>query len=149
PEQEACRGKGLPIAAIKHHQVHSRSLEWPALLENIKPGLRCYACSHSAGQETAMSGNLDWKWIGFGVLIMLGLSLVAGVVMGLALGRDLQGASQGEDIELRGGQGAALAIGEFLVVVIGGLLVGLKSGGRTILEPGICAAIAVVIALVL
>ena len=96
-----------------------------------------------------MSGNLDWKWIGFGVLIMLGLSIVAGIVMGLFLVPDLKDATQVEDIELSGSQIAALAIGNFLVFVIGGFIVGLKSSGRTILEPGISAAIAVVIALVL
>lgn len=96
-----------------------------------------------------MSGNLDWKWIGFGVLIMLGLSMVAGIVMGLFLMPDIQDATQVANIELSGGQIAALAIGNFLVFLIGGFIVGLKSSGRTILEPGISAAIAVLIALVL
>jgi hypothetical protein len=96
-----------------------------------------------------MSGNLDWKWIGFGVLIMLGLSMVAGIVMGLFLMPDIQDATQVENIKLSGGQIAALAIGNFLVFLIGGFIVGLKSSGRTILEPGISAAIAVLIALVL
>ena len=36
----------------------------------------------------------------------------------------------------------------FLVFLIGGYIVGMKSVGRTILEPGISAAVAVVIALV-
>ncbi|HLU06557.1 MAG TPA: hypothetical protein VKZ91_08375 [Woeseiaceae bacterium] len=96
-----------------------------------------------------MSGNLDWKWIGFGVLIMLGLSIAAGILMGLFLMPDIQEATQMEDIALSGGQVAALAIGNFLVFLLGGFIVGLKSTGRTILEPGISAAIAVVIALIL
>ena len=37
----------------------------------------------------------------------------------------------------------------FLAFAIGGFIVGLKSSGRTILEPGISAAIAVVIALLI
>ena len=37
----------------------------------------------------------------------------------------------------------------FLSFVIGGFIVGVKSTGRTILEPGISAAIAVVIALLI
>lgn len=96
-----------------------------------------------------MPGKLDWKWISFGVLIMLGLSIVAGIVMGLFLMPDIQEAAQVEDIELSSGQMAALALGNFLIFVIGGFIVGLKSSGRTILEPGISAAIAVLIALVL
>ena len=96
-----------------------------------------------------MSGNLDWKWMGFGVLIMLGLNIVAGIVLGLFLMPDIQDATQVEEIDLSGGKMAALALVNFLVFVIGGFIVGLKSAGRTILEPGISAAIAVVIALVL
>jgi hypothetical protein len=37
----------------------------------------------------------------------------------------------------------------FLSFAIGGFIVGIKSAGRTILEPGISAAIAVVIALLI
>ena len=44
---------------------------------------------------------------------------------------------------------ALLAIVNFLIFVIGGFIVGLKSAGRTILEPGISAAVAVLIALLL
>ena len=96
-----------------------------------------------------MSGNLDWKWIGFGVLIMLGLSIVASIVMGLFLMPDIQDATRVEEIQLSGGKMAAVALVNFLVFVIGGFIVGLKSAGRTILEPGISAAIAVIVALVL
>jgi hypothetical protein len=96
-----------------------------------------------------MSRNLDWKWIGFGVLIMIGLSLVAGIVLGLFLRTEIGDATQVEDIRLSGGQMAAVAVINFLVFVIGGFIVGLKSSGRTILEPGISAAVAVIIALLL
>ncbi len=29
-----------------------------------------------------MMGTLDWKWIGIGVVVMIALSLVAGLVLG-------------------------------------------------------------------
>jgi MFS family permease len=96
-----------------------------------------------------MSRNLDWKWIGLGVLIMLGLNIVAGIALGLFLMPEIQDATQIEDIELTGGQMAWLALVNFLVFAIGGFIVGLKSAGRTILEPGISAAVAVIIALLI
>ena len=96
-----------------------------------------------------MTGRLDWKWIGIGVLIMLVLNLVAGLILGLFLGPQLEGVTSPEDIELSGGQVALAAVLNFLAFAIGGFIVGLKSAGRTILEPGISAAIAVVIALLI
>jgi hypothetical protein len=96
-----------------------------------------------------MTGKLDWKWIGIGVLVMLALNLVAGLILGLFLGPQLEGATSPEDIELSGGQMALAAVLNFLAFAIGGFIVGLKSAGRTILEPGISAAIAVVIALLI
>ena len=96
-----------------------------------------------------MTGRLDWKWIGIGVLVMLVLNLVAGLILGLFLGPQLEGAASPEDIELSGGQMALAAVLNFLAFAIGGFIVGLKSTGRTILEPGISAAIAVVIALLI
>jgi hypothetical protein len=99
--------------------------------------------------QEAFMGNLDWKWIGFGVLIMLGLSIAAGIVLGLFLGPDIGEATQVEDIELSGGQMALVALVNFLVFVIGGFIVGVKSAGRTVVEPGISAAVAVIIALLI
>lgn len=96
-----------------------------------------------------MRGNLDWKWIGLGILIMLGLNILAGIVLGLFLAPDIGEATNVEDIQLTGGQMAMLAIANFLVFMIGGFIVGLKSAGRTILEPGISAAAAVIIALLI
>lgn len=93
--------------------------------------------------------NLDWKWIGIGALIMLALSIAAGVVMGLVLGSELEGVTEVEDVSLSGGQMALAAIVNFLAFVIGGYIVGVKSTGRTILEPGISAAVAVVVVLLL
>jgi hypothetical protein len=96
-----------------------------------------------------MAGRLDWKWIGIGVLVMLVLNLVAGLILGLFLGPQLEGVTSPEDVALSGGQMALAAVLNFLAFAIGGFIVGLKSAGRTILEPGISAAIAVVIALLI
>ncbi|MFO1129590.1 MAG: hypothetical protein U1E66_14285 [Rhodospirillales bacterium] len=96
-----------------------------------------------------MEGKLDWKWIGIGILIMLALNMAAGFILGLFLSPHIQGATSIEDINLSGGQIALLAAVNFLSFVIGGFIVGVKSSGRTILEPGISAALAVIIALVL
>jgi hypothetical protein len=93
--------------------------------------------------------NLDWKWIAIGVLIMVALNIAAGFVLALVLGPEVQGATNVEDITLSGGQIALAALINFLYFVIGGFIVGIKSAGRTILEPGISAAIAVVIALLI
>ncbi len=94
-------------------------------------------------------GKLDWKWIGIGVAIMLALSIVVGLLAGFLMGPTLEGASDPQDVELSTGQAWMLAIGNFLVFAVGGFIVGLKSAGRTIWEPGISAAIAVLIALLL
>jgi hypothetical protein len=91
--------------------------------------------------------NLDLKWIGFGALIMFGLSILAGIILALMLGAQLQGASDVEDVVLSGGQIALVASLNFLAFVVGGFIVGVKSAGRTILEPGIAAALAVVVVL--
>ena len=50
---------------------------------------------------------------------------------------------------MSGGQVVLAAVLNFLAFAIGGYIVGLKSAGRTILEPGISAAIAVLIALLI
>ncbi len=96
-----------------------------------------------------MSGKLDWKWIGIGVVVMVVLNLVAGLILGLVLRPQLATATGPLDIELSGGQTVLVAVLNFLAFAIGGFIVGIKSAGRTILEPGISAAIAVVIALLI
>ena len=96
-----------------------------------------------------MSGSLDWKWIGIGVVIMVALNLVGGVILALVLAPQLEGVASPEEIHITGGQMAWLALVNFLVFAIGGFIVGLKSAGRTILEPGISAAVAVIIALLI
>ena len=96
-----------------------------------------------------MTGGLDWKWIGIGVLIMIALSFAAGLILRLTFGSQLEGVTSIEEIYLTGGQLALVAVINFLSFLIGGFIVGIKSAGRTILEPGISAAIAVVIALLI
>jgi hypothetical protein len=96
-----------------------------------------------------MTGMLDWKWIGIGVVVMIVLNLVAGLILGLVLAPQLEGVTSPEEVQLTGGQVALATVLNFLAFAIGGFIVGLKSAGRTILEPGISAAIAVVIALLI
>jgi hypothetical protein len=96
-----------------------------------------------------MTGKLDWKWIGIGVVVMLVLNLIAGLILGFFLGPALEGVTSPEDVQLSGGQIVLATVLNFLAFAIGGFIVGLKSAGRTILEPGISAAVAVVIALLI
>jgi hypothetical protein len=93
--------------------------------------------------------NLDWKWIGIGVLIMIALNLVAGIILAFFIGSALEGVTDPADVQLTGGQIGLAALLNFLAFVIGGYIVGIKSAGRTIFEPAIAAAVAVAIALVL
>ena len=96
-----------------------------------------------------MAGRMDWKWIGIGVVIMIGLNIAAGLIAMLVMGAQLQEAGALDELTLSGGQMLFLAVLNFLAFLIGGFIVGLKSAGKTILEPGVSAAIAVLFALVL
>ncbi len=93
--------------------------------------------------------NLDWKWIGIGTLIMIALNIVAGVILALMIGSEFEGITDPADIELSGRVIGLAALFNFLAFAIGGFIVGIKSAGKTILEPAIAAAVAVAIALVL
>ncbi len=96
-------------------------------------------------------GTLDWKWIGIGVGIMIVLNLIAGLIIGFVLAPAIEGAATVEEIgaSLSAGQLLLAAVLNFLAYAAGGFIVGVKSAGRTILEPGISAAIAVLIALLI
>jgi magnesium-transporting ATPase (P-type) len=96
-----------------------------------------------------MPGRLDWKWIGIGVAIMVVLNLIASLILGMVLGSELEGVTSPEEVQLSGGQVLLAAVLNILAFAIGGFIVGVKSAGRTILEPGISAAIAVLIALLI
>ena len=94
-------------------------------------------------------GTLDWKWIGIGVVVMIVLNLIAGLILGLVMAPQLEAVTTPEEVQFSGGQIFLAMLLNFLAFAIGGFIVGLKSSGRTILEPGISAAIAVVIALLI
>jgi hypothetical protein len=96
-----------------------------------------------------MTGGLDWKWSGIGVVVMIVLNLVAGLILALLFAPQLEAVTSPEDVQFSGGQLALAVVLNFLAFAIGGFIVGIKSTGRTILEPGISAAIAVVIALLI
>lgn len=96
-----------------------------------------------------MSSRLDWKWIAIGALIMLVLNFVAGFVLALMLHSQIEGATDPAAIQLTAGQTALAVLVSFLSFAIGGFIVGVKSAGRTILEPGISAAIAVLVGLLI
>ena len=93
--------------------------------------------------------RLDWKWIGIGALIMLALSLAASFITSLLLRSELEGVTDVEQISLSAGQMAMAAILNFLAFIVGGFIVGIKSVGKTIVEPGISAAVAVIVVLLL
>jgi uncharacterized SAM-binding protein YcdF (DUF218 family) len=102
-----------------------------------------------------MRKGLDWRWIGIGTAIMLGLSLLAGLLILPLLGASAA-VPQAPDTTAPGapsyGGGLRLllaAVLSFLSFAIGGYIVGARSAGRTILEPGISAAIAVALSLLL
>jgi hypothetical protein len=93
--------------------------------------------------------NLDWKWIGIGALIMIALGFVAGLILSIFIAPQLEGVTDPADLQISGGQIALAAVLNFLAFVVGGFIVGIKSAGRTIVEPAIAAAVAVGIVLVL
>ena len=93
--------------------------------------------------------KLDWKWIAIGLVIMVVLSLLGGLLMSVVLGPQMEGVTSPEDVTLSGGQIALALVVNILSFLIGGLIVGLKSAGRTILEPGISALIAVLLMLLI
>jgi hypothetical protein len=99
-----------------------------------------------------MSGNLDWRWVAIGAAIMFGLNLVASLLLLLLLGDRLPATATDPQEAAAALGGGRLALGALIGIAtfaIGGYIVGSRSPGRTILEPGISAAIAVVVGLLL
>ena len=99
-----------------------------------------------------MSGNLDWRWVAIGAAIMFGLNLVASLLLLLLLGDRLPATTTDPQEAATALGGGRLALGALIGIAtfaIGGYIVGSRSPGRTILEPGISAAIAVVVGLLL
>jgi len=96
-----------------------------------------------------MSRGLDWKWIALGVVIMFGLSFLGSLILSLLWGDEIAAVAETGELTLSGGQAALIALISFLSFAIGGYIVGARSSGRTIVEPGISAAIAVLIGLLI
>jgi hypothetical protein len=101
-----------------------------------------------------MRTGLDWRWIGIGTAIMLGLSLVAGLLILPLLGGPAGLADPGSPPPGAPSYGGGLrlilaAILSFLSFAVGGFIVGVRSAGRTVVEPAISAAIAVALSLLL
>jgi small-conductance mechanosensitive channel len=95
-----------------------------------------------------MTGKLDWKWIAIGVVIMVVLTIVAMLIMAPLMVSQMENAASAE-VGPGGGMILLMLAVNILVFLIGGFIVGRKSAGRTILEPGISALIAVIIGLLL
>jgi hypothetical protein len=96
--------------------------------------------------------GLDWRWIAIGTAIMFGLNLVAGLLLvpllGGAVPAGADGAPSADAVAaIGGGRLLVAALVSFLSFAIGGYIVGARSPGRTVLEPGISAAIAVAVGL--
>jgi len=96
--------------------------------------------------------GLDWRWIAIGTAIMFGLNLVAGLILMPLLGGALPAGPDGAPpadaaAALGGGRLLLAALVSFLSFAVGGYVVGVRSTGRTVVEPGISAAIAVAIGL--
>lgn len=101
-----------------------------------------------------MNRGLDWRWIGIGTAIMLALSLISGLILMPLIGSpDTLPASPGNigsgSMAPEAGVGRLFvaAVLSFLSFAVGGYVVGTRSPGRTVVEPGISAAIAVAISL--
>jgi len=87
-----------------------------------------------------MTRKLDWKWILIGVAIMVVLNFIAGLILVVVVGSQIEATSNPAEITLTGGQVILAAVLNFLAFAISSYIVGLKSVGRTILEPGISAS---------
>jgi hypothetical protein len=96
--------------------------------------------------------RLDWKWIAIGVVIMLALSVLASFIVRALIGPELAAVTDISDVRelpISGRDAAIAGVLNFLAFLIGGFIVGLRSIGRTILEPGISAALATIVVLLL
>ena len=98
-----------------------------------------------------MNPGLDWRWIAIGTAVMFGLNLVAGLILVPLLGGAVPDGAPTADAAagLGGGRLLLAAVVSFLSFAIGGYIVGARSPGRTIVEPGISAAIAVAVTLLI
>jgi hypothetical protein len=99
--------------------------------------------------------SLDWRWVAIGTAIMFGLNLVAGLILlpllGGAVPAGVDGAPspQTAAAALGGGRLLLAALVSFLSFAVGGFIIGARSPGRTVWEPGVSAAIAVAVGLLI
>lgn len=102
-----------------------------------------------------MNRGLDWRWIAIGTAIMFGLNLLAGLILLPLLGGTAPAGADGAPspeaaaAALGGGRLLLAALVSFLSFAVGGYIVGARSPGRTVWEPGISAAIAVAVGLLI
>lgn len=103
-----------------------------------------------------MNRKLDWRWIGIGTAIMFGLNLVASLLIVPLLGgvtalpaNPGAGVTGSPELDVGTGRLFLAALLSFLSFAVGGYIVGARSAGRTILEPGISAAIAIALGLLI
>lgn len=101
----------------------------------------CRSCGaalpRSTDAQPAGSSGVAWKWVAIGVGVMFGTNVGAGFALGLIMGA--------AGVHGIGPLGFA-AIG-LVCFGVGGFIVGKWSPGKTILEPGLSAALAVAITL--
>jgi hypothetical protein len=99
-----------------------------------------------------MPGSLDRRWVAIGAAAMFGLNLVASLLFLVLLLGDSPPATTTDPQEAAALDGGQLALGALVGVAsfaIGGYVVGSSSPGRTVLEPGVLAAIIVLVGLLL
>ncbi len=99
-----------------------------------------------------MKRGIDWRWVGIGTAIMFGLTFVAGLLAAGVLGSSLPVPARPGEVSTATVDVGRLVLAALISVAafaVGGYVVGLKSPGRTIVEPGISAAIAVALGLLL
>jgi len=64
--------------------------------------------------------KLDWKWIAIGTVVMVALSLIAGIILALVLGSQIKDATNVQNVTLSGGQLVLIAVINILAYAIGG-----------------------------
>lgn len=103
---------------------------------------------------TPRGAGLDWKWAGLGALIMFGLTFVAGLVLLPFVGGAVQpsatpGGPPVVAAEIGAGRLVLGLVVSLVAFALGGYIIGRKSPGKTILEAGIAAVIAVAVGLLI
>lgn len=133
-----CMGCGKPVAtesAVRHEACRKCGRQV------IEPASFCSGCGASlavAGHGAAVppSSGFQWKWA------LLTIPIVIGVTLALAITAGVLMVASGVDVEDESRQamlGVWIVLGGML---LGGMLAGWLSPGRTVLEPGVGLAAA-------